>query len=357
MKMVFIGFLHGFGGAERMLIMLANAMSNRGHEVTLISLCDDNRCYEICRQVHYVFLPDRKKGFLRFISRYRDIKTELLKIRPDVTINFWLQGAYLTAMMVKTISGKTIYSERGDPGDSEYKGLLGLVRKKALQKTDSFVFQSKAAQYYFEDRIQNRSVVIPNPVFINRQNYPQLPTQRKVIVTMGRLHPQKNQRLLIDAFSLIADKFPDYSLEIYGEGVLRNELQSQIDNLQLSERVNLKGVSKQVHELIVSAELFVLSSDYEGMPNALLEAMALGLPCISTDCRPGGAREIITDGVDGIITKVGDKENLADAMTFLLSNQKKRKEFSERALIKIRQFQPSKIYDKWELFFFETAKD
>ena len=351
MKIVFLSYLHGFGGAEKQNVMLANAMAERGHEVHLVSISADNNCYPLDERVRYRFLPDRKTNALRFVTRYQDIHRTLLELQPDLTVNFWFQSAYLCAAMSRKITGKLIYSERGDPGDREYSGALGLIRRLSLPRIDGFVFQSRGAQHYFDRTVQERSTVIPNPVFVKAGDFPPVSSRRKTIVTVGRLHPQKNQALLIRAFARIAGDFPEYTLEIYGDGELRQSLQRQIDALGLSDRVFLKGTSARIHELIRDAALFVLSSDYEGMPNTLLEAMSLGIPCISTDCRPGGAREIIEDGEDGLIVPCEDEESLAGAMAALLSDPEKAAAFSREAILRCARFAPNAIYDDWERFF------
>lgn len=350
MKIVFLAYLHGFGGAEKQIVMLANAMAERGHDVTLISICADNNCYTLDSRVKYIFLPDRETNALRIITRFQDIKKELIGIKPAVTVNFWFQSAYMAALMNKTITGKVIYSERGDPGDKEYSGVLGLIRKLTLPRIDGFVFQSKGAQSYFDNKVQQRSVVIPNPVFLSAEDCPAVRERRKTIVNVGRLHSQKNQELLIDAFAEIADKIPEYTLEIYGDGELKMALQTKIDSLALTNRVFLKGTSKQIHRLIYDASLFVLSSDYEGIPNTLLEAMSLGIPCISTDCRPGGAREIIEDGVDGTIVPVCDKEKLSNAILTALLHTNRVEKMAMVAKRNMSRYAPNQIYSKWNQF-------
>jgi len=260
--------------------------------------------------------------------------------------------------MNKKIGGKVIYSERGDPGDKEYRGALGIVRKIVLPRIDGFVFQSKGAQSYFDKKIQKRSIVISNPVFIKGEPYPREKERRKAIVTVGRLHPQKNQKLLIDAFGAIAEKIPEYILEIYGEGELKDELQERINRLGLSKRVFLKGTSKDIHKFINSARLFVLSSDYEGLPNTLLEAMALGIPCISTDCRPGGARELIEDGKNGIIVPTNDMERLSTEIEEMIKKDSKEiSEYSRLAQEKAKEFLPTIIFSKWEEYLYTIVQE
>lgn len=351
MKIVFLSYLHGFGGAEKQNVMLANAMAEKGHDVTLISISADNNCYQLNNKVKYEYLPDRKTNVLRIATRYADIRKRLKEIKPDITINFWFQSAYMTAFMKKSITGKVIYSERGDPGDKEYSGALGIIRKIALPRIDGFVFQSKGAQSYFNASVQSRSTIIPNPVFVNAEEYPAVKTRRKAIVTVGRLHPQKNQQLLIHAFKLIADKIPEYTLEIYGDGELKEELQKLIDSLNLSNRVFLMGTSKEIHKLIYDASLFVLSSDYEGLPNTLIEAMALGIPSISTDCRPGGARQIIDDKENGIIVERNNAEKLAEAMHIILTEAEIGNRFSTSSRKKMMMYKPKTIYYQWEKYF------
>ena len=356
MKIVFLSYLHGFGGAEKQNVMLANAMAERGHEVYLVSICADNNCYPLDERVKYRFLPDRRTNALRLMTRYQDIRRTLLELQPDLTVNFWFQSAYLCAGMPKNVTGKLIYSERGDPGDREYSGALGLVRKLSLPRIDGFVFQSRGAQSFFDRSVQERSAVIPNPVFVKAGDRPPVSARRKAIVTVGRLHPQKNQALLIRAFARIAPDYPEYTLEIYGDGELRQSLQQQIDHLGLSDRAFMKGTSSRIHDLIRDAALFVLSSDYEGLPNTLLEAMSLGIPCISTDCRPGGAREIIEDGADGLIVPREDEESLANAMSALLSDPERAAAFSRESVRRSTRFAPKAIYDDWERFFLSILK-
>ena len=122
----------------------------------------------------------------------------------------------------------------------------------------------------------------------------------------------------LDAFALIADKYPNLTLEFYGDGLFNKEIQSKINAMGLTERVHLHASRKEIFNCIRTARLFVLTSDYEGMPNALMEAMALGLPCISTDCRPGGARTLIKSGKTGIIVPLRNVNALADKMMYCL---------------------------------------
>lgn len=351
MKIVFLSYLHGFGGAERQNIMLANAMAELGHDVVVASISANNNCYELSPKIKYVYLPDRMSGIFRLVSRFQDIRKVLQAETPDITVNFWFQSAYFTALMKKSITGKVIYSERGDPGDQEYSGALGLVRRIVLPRIDGFAFQSTAAKHYFNEKVQKRSVVIPNPVFVNRSDFPEIHMRSKRIVSVGRLHEQKNMKLLIDSFSKIADCFPDYIVDIYGDGEQRTELEEYIERKNLVSRVFLRGATNKVHEKIYDASLFVLSSDYEGMPNALLEAMALGLPSISTNWSPGGVIDLIEDQVSGLIVQKANAAELSAAMKTMLSMPEYAEKCGKCALEKSTRFQADVIYEMWNDFF------
>lgn len=145
--------------------------------------------------------------------------------------------------------------------------------------------------------------------------------RNKQIVSSGRLTEQKNHALLIKAFAGITAKYPAYKLVIYGDGPLRKDLELLASNLGIADKVSFPGYTTEIRKKIERSSLFVLSSDFEGMPNALMEAMALGVPCISTDCKGGGARFLIKNGTNGLLTPIGDVEALQTAMEKILSDQ------------------------------------
>lgn len=351
MKLLFVGYLHGFGGAEKMQINLANAMVEKGHEVLFISLVANNLKYTLSEKVKYKFIKDKGKNkIIILLNRYFNLKALLSSEEHDLSIHFWLQSAYMCAFMGENISHKVIYSERGDPSDKEYRGVLGKLRNIAFKKICGFVFQSRGARNYFGEEVQKKSSVIFNPIFIKKEDF-QIPIVReKRIVTVGRLHEQKNQKLLIEAIKMLPPKYNNYIVEIYGDGPLEEELQKLIIKYNLSKKVFLRGTFKDIHKRIVNASLFILTSDYEGMPNALMEAMALGLPCISTDCRPGGARELIKNNKNGIIVPCNDKLALIEAIKFMLENESIANKMGENAKGIIDLANPNQIYNLWENF-------
>ena len=350
MKILTVGYLHGAGGAERQIILLSNQLAKRGHEVTLCVLSEYKSKYPIDETVGIVDLTDAESGKLSIWKRFKAFRKFVIKTSPDVIVNYNLQSAYFCLAIPKKRRGKVVYAERGDPYDAEYSGLLGYVRDITVKKMDGLVFQSEGARDFFDEAEKKKSVVIHNSVNVPQKKYP-IPTEReKRIVNVGRLHPQKNQKLLIDAFAQVSKKFPDFVLDIYGDGGLKEELQQQIDSLQLQEKVHLNASRKDIWDYICKASLFVLTSDYEGMPNALMEAMALGLPCVATDCRPGGARTLIEDGVNGFVVPMQDIKSLVEKMEFMLSHKAEAEGMAQNARKLQDTHSDNEIFDQWHNF-------
>lgn len=349
MKIVCVGYIHGAGGAERQIIMLANALSERKHEVHMVVLAQYNNKYDINKNVkiHDLSYADMKKGNT-IVNRYIELMKVYKTIKPDVTIHFWLQSAYLSAFMSHDV-GKIIYAERGDPGDKEYKGILGLIRKITMYKMAGFVFQSEGAREYFNKNIKRKSVIIHNAISVPKDKYLFPCSERKrKIINVGRLHPQKNQELLIRAFARISKNIKGYVLEIYGDGELKDNLSIVANELGVGDRVKIYPSRKDIFDCIYNASLFVLTSDYEGMPNVLMEAMALGVPCISTDCRPGGAKTLIQDGINGYIVAPNDEVALGNKIVEVLNSDTTILEKKAQSIRKNHTIDC--IYDQWENF-------
>lgn len=350
-KITFVGFFLGYGGAEKSMIMVANGLINRGHDVTIVSLKENNIAYEINQKIKYIFIPDHNGIKLKsLVNRFWDLKTALMEIKPDIVISFWLQPAIFASLISKKMRFKTIYSERTDPSAKQFKGWRGWLRSIFFKSVDGFVFQTEGAKKCFSKSIQTRSTVINNPVYISYDEYPLPSERRKVIVNVGRLHEQKNQKLLINSFARISDLFPDYILEIYGDGSLKEALKKQIKELDLYNRVYLKGTTNELITQIIDASLFVLSSDYEGMPNALMEAMALGIPCITTDCKPGGARELIDQGENGIIVIRDSVDELASSMKYMIEHPKEAEVIGLKAKEICKTHSLNRIIMMWEKY-------
>lgn len=333
------------GGAERVTINLSGELSKR-YDVTIATLYSQTDAYAHDEKVkvirYYDFIaklspPVRKiiKGIAPRLMWVNSIKRSLM---PDVTISMLRVPNLVNALTRK--GDYRIVSERADPSviGRSYYMYAGLASSLA----DHTVFQSRRVQNMFPSRIREKSSVILNPVNVDVRA-----TGRKSgrIVTAGRLTDQKNHAMLLRAFASFAAEHPGYFLEIYGKGPLRDALEKQTAQLGLSEKVRIIDFCKDFHEQIRDAEMFVLSSDFEGLSNALLEAMMMGIPCISTDC--AGSDEIIEDMKNGLLVPVGDEAALCRAMDKLAGDDDLRESIAEEGMRRSERFRTETVVKQW----------
>lgn len=343
----------GFGGAERVVSLLANEFAEKGHEVSILSISGNTEsAYPLNDKVRLIPITDQRSTLRTWCEFRRVCKT----MQFDAVLAFLTGIGVAAATFLMGSKIPVIISERCDPSakDMALSLKLKVMERFSRYFTAGYVFQSDGARAYFPKSIQKKSCVILNP--LNTESFPVRDAEHieNKIVSVGRLHPQKNQKMLIDAFAASQAK-ENHTLHIYGEGVLRTELQKQIDSLGLSEKVFLEGNSKEVLEKIKNAKIFAFTSDYEGLPNALMEAMALGIPCISTDCSPGGARMLIQNGENGVLVPCGDTVQFTKEMDLLYNDEAKLKAFGERAYKITKETDVQVIAKKW-LEFIDQVK-
>ena len=317
-KILFVINQLGGGGAERVLTLLANKFSDES-DVSILAIHNSKNKYEISGKINVIELDGCGESTLEIIKK---IRTIVKQIRPDTIVSFEYHmnmKVLLAAFGMGKV--KIIVSERNDPakkgGKFGYKQLRNILYKKA----DCLVCQTPDAKAYFPQNIQKKTVIIPNPI---KSDLPQPweGDRKRVIVNFCRLNPQKNLKLLIDAFANFSAVYQDFSLVIYGDGELHDSLQQYINEKGLENKVIIHPAVSDVHERIKDAYMFVSSSDFEGLSNSMLEAMAVGIPTICTDCPCGGARMVIENGKNGLLTPVGDKDKLSAAMKWMAGNSK-----------------------------------
>ena len=344
------------GGAERVITNLASKFADHGYEVLIRTTVKSAVEYKIPDNVKLTVLQAQmstretplfiriKRKFARFLEVRRDIKAHdiVLSFMRDCNIR-----ALIRAFGLKT---KMIISVRADP-KFEYQGVKGwLYSRLLLPFADGCVFQTQDAKSWFTKKLQDKSVVLFNevkPEFFNIKREP----VKGEIINIGRLDPQKNQKMLIKAVSMLHEKYPDLKLKIYGEGSLRSELEDYIKSLNAESFVKLMGWTHDIGDAFARAEMFILSSDFEGVSNALMEALAAGVPSISTDCPPGGSKMLIDNMKDGMLVPVGDADALAQAIEFLHANPDKAKLIGENAKKRAQNFEPEKVFKDWENYF------
>ncbi len=311
MKFVFSISRLGFGGAERVVSVLANEFA-KDNDVKIILTSGDNPiAYKIDDRVQIDTIPSSYGNLRRWLA----FRKKCVEYRADAVLAFMEATGIMSSISLIFTKIPVIASERNDPSEKSRRlsTPLRILGKLSNYLTSWYVFQSEGARSYYPKIAQKKSSVILNPL-----NTDELPKRdensiEKKVVNVGRLHPQKNQMLLIEAFGE-SEYAKEHTLYVYGEGDFRLQLQAKINDLNLNEKVVLAGNCTDVHEEIKNSALFVFTSDYEGLPNALIEAMAMGIPCISTDCSPGGARMLIETDHNGILVPCRDKDALVKAM-------------------------------------------
>ncbi len=317
MKIAFsMGSMLG-GGAERVASVLANFFAQNGHTVTIYVSRKSGCVYALDPQVKIVDLTARNQGIC---TRIKCLRKQLKKDQNDIVISF-LTHLNVEAIVASVgLKAPVIISERNNPYIEPKSKIYRALRKMVYPLAEGYVFQTNDAKAYFSKRIQARSRVIMNPISENLPK-PYGGTREKRVVNVARLFPQKNQRLFIDAFCDFHKTHSDYTAEIYGDGPLEKELTQYIHEKKMDGIIKLCGFVENVLPAIEKAAMFVMSSDYEGMSNALIEAVGMGIPCISTDHPIGGARMTITDGENGFLVPVGDAHALCEKMEMLAEDE------------------------------------
>ncbi len=340
------------GGAERVISQLANRFSDDGYQVTLVTSFPMDNEYPLLEKVERVNLENEElhqSRFSRNISRIKKLRKLCRSYRPDVLISFMQEPNFRAILSTIGLPVKTIVSVRNDPA-REYAGRLGhLVGKYVLPMADGCVFQTEQAKQWFPKKLQNKSTIIFNEVstaFFDTMRA----KQPKHIVAVGRLSEQKNHPMLIRAFARIAEKYPEQNLLIYGEGDCRSKLQELIDELGLAKRIYLMGSTSQVANVLSTAAVFVLSSNYEGMPNALMEALAVGVPSISTDCPCGGPNALIEHEKNGLLIPLGDEKELVLSLDRLLSDASFAQRLGQAAQNSAERYMPKVVFESWKSY-------
>lgn len=341
-EIVFITNTMSRGGAGRVISILANHYAKKGWNVSIILRRIDNP-YPLEESIHIVEVGDDSQTsrfkWIRMIRKY-------VKQREGcIVVSFLSMVNVYTILATRGIKAKVIVSERNDIKVAN-AGFKYHLAKYMYGKADHIVFQSERVKSYFSDKVQKKSTIILNPVKISCEA---VDVSVNKIVNTGRLAPQKNQKMLIAAFGRLVKLHPEYELYIYGEGILRDDLMRLVDCLELNGKVFLPGNVSDIHEKIADAKMFVLSSDFEGLSNSLLESMMMGLPCISTEC--AGSDEIIRPGENGLLIAVGDETALFEAMNRLIEDKELRERIARNAKTDSDRFRYENVIQKWERVF------
>ena len=367
---IFISSMRG-GGAERVTANLANHWAAQGWKVTIVTLAllsDD--FYELSPAVTRIALAldgnsrNSLVGIVQNLRRVLAIRRVLRQIQPDIALGMMTTANVLLAIASLGLTQiRTVGSERTHPPQNPLGTVWERLRSYSYARLDAVVAQTnEGAEWLKAHTSAQRVVAIPNPVgWPLASHLPQLAvknvcrTGRSLLLAVGRLSDEKQFGLLLDCFGSLASRHPDWDLVILGEGLLRSALERQAKEAGLEKRVFLPGKAGNVGDWYQHADLFVLSSRFEGFPNTLVEAMAYGLPTVSFDCDTG-PRDIIRHQVDGLLVSPMNANSLTAALDQLLGDGALRQCFAARAVEVRERFAMEGIANKWERLF-EVVKN
>ncbi len=332
------------GGAERVTALLANSFSENKMNCSIIKYSSEDSKFELNENIE-VFNIDKetKSKIYGFLKRIFEIRKYSKKNQIDFLICMLPLELIVAVIATFGLSTKVIGSERSNPMIKRLNPAIEFFKKISIYLSDGYVFQTNGVKNLYSPSIQNKSVVIQNAV--ETKDVSKCVDINK-IVCVGRLEESKGYDIAIKAFKKSLEKNPNIYMEIYGDGKLHDNLNDLINELGLSDKITLKGNVQNVGNFINNAAVFLFCSRYEGMPNALLEALSLGIPVISTDCKFGPS-ELIVDGYNGFLCKVDDYNEISKKMNILLSDSTVSNKFRNNAVQICKTNSPQVISQKW----------
>ena len=342
MKITFITSTLHSGGSERVMSLLANALSERGYVIEIICLNRHEVFYPIVKTVQIRFAEEECNS--KFIgNKMVWLRKHILNVQPDVVIAFMVEVYCVTLATMVGLKIPVISSERIDP--HFFGKAKGFLRWLLLRRTTHLVVQTEQIKSFYSSKIQKKTTIMPNPVTNDVFNISSIVKKEKRIIAVGRLAYQKNYPLMFQAFASLADEFPDYKLIVFGEGPQREELEKEILRLGMEGRILMPGRTDRIIDELNKSQLFCMSSDYEGMSNAMLEAVCMGVPVVTTDV--SGARDLVIDSKGGFVVEKRDLCQFENAIKMLLKDKERMKEMSAFNREKASAFKEDNIVDQW----------
>lgn len=355
MKIAILTHSIGFGGVEKNIAFLSERLLIEGNMVFLVyikgiipSYMEKERM-AINSSVELLEIEaGHRKGFRR-LSQIKELIKVLSQEKVDIIIGFTKYPNFMASLVGKRIRKPVIIAERGDPYRDYDKTLLNKLFLKVICSADGAVFQTIEAGNFYPKKLRNKSQVIPNPIFLTEvPDIAPFENRNKTIISIGRLdNVQKRYDVMLEAFKVFSAIHGNYELLIYGSGLDEELIKTWIKEKELDDKVRLMGVSKKPIMDMAKEGVFLITSDYEGISNSLLEAMAIGMPVVSTDSTPGGARMLISDHVNGILVPIRDARAIANALCEYVENPELASSCGEKAKKVLADFSKERIFSLW----------
>ena len=342
----------GPGGAERVATLLCESWVGDGHTVTLITFEGEEATpfYRLDQAVALRKLAasagSGSARLLNNVNRVSRLRALLKELRPDALVAFTTDANVISLLVTRGSGIPVVISERNQPDRPGLALVHRLARRFTYPLADAVVVQTEDIASWMRKRFRVPVHTIPNPVRVPDSRPRRFAADPPLLIAVGRLTEQKGFDSLIEAFARVVSKHPDWRLVIYGEGSDRTQLEVLRDALSLRDRVSLPGLTKNVETAFAEASLFVLPSRFEGYPNALLEALAAGLPVIATSA-PGGACEILENGKYGLLVAPGDATALASALEKMMSDPALRAGYGAQAPKAVAELNVDTIGRRW----------
>ena len=363
------------GGAERVICNLAEYFYGEGYRVTMVTKVRDEKEYELnpgIKRIIADITPEEETAsrIRNLFARIAKLKRIWKEVKPDVIVSFIRKNNLMAIASATPLGIPVVVSVRSAP-ERELKGFgFKTISFLLFRQAAGVVLQTREAYDFFPGYIRAKAVVLPNsinPDFLKASEELTLATtinqekkmtvddripssvKEKRIITVGRIDDNKNQRLLVEAYVKITDHYPDWSLELIGDGSGRQALEEYVGTLPCKDRISFTGAVDDVAKRMSEASIFVLPSKIEGMPNALIEAMVMGMACISTDCPCGGPRDLIAaDESNGILVPVDNVDAMAMALKRLITNDPLRLSMGDNARKIIATLHPDMVNKQWK---------
>ena len=340
------------GGAERVGSILANYLYEHKYNVLIVLAYHDKREYYIHKGIKTaVIKTSQKGGFTRVFERNIKIYKAVKAFNTDVVVSFITNEVLATECKGIPV----VHTLRNDPAHDENSPLKSILRNFAYHNAAQVIFQTNGAMEYFDESIKKKGCVICNPLMVDRLPVWNECTGSKTFITACRLNKQKNIPMMVRAMKKLHECYPDYRLDIYGDGEEKAFVETLINEIGANDYIALKGHSRNIHDM-ENSFAFVMSSDYEGLSNSMLEALTIGIPCICTDCPPGGARSFIKDCENGFLCKVGNDDDLFEKMKKLIENESYRVLFKEKNQALRERLGAENICRQWEMVIANAMK-